>query len=177
MASSHRRLKSNVRSRKVRAREVFTLTLVTTQPSSRGIQPPVGGRLGDFLPQWVAISPSPFILSINVKGYGLKLMSLPQPRFLGTRLPSNLVTVRALSFLVGDLVNQGVVLVKVPIEEVGLGFYSHMFVVQKPSGSYWFILNLKSLHPFIRYQHFMMESIFSAKTLFHPFCFMASLDF
>lgn len=44
-----------------------------------------------------------------------------------------------------ELMGQNVVS-HIPQEGVGKGFYSHVFVVQKPSGKFKLILNLKPLN-------------------------------
>ncbi|CAJ0955193.1 unnamed protein product [Ranitomeya imitator] len=68
------------------------------------------------------------------------------------------------------------VLVKVPTEEQGTGFYSPLFLVKKPDGSYRTIINLKGLNVFLLVPSFKMESVKSAiKLLFHN-CFMVVLD-
>lgn len=54
------------------------------------------------------------------------------------------------------------------------GFYSHIFLVRKPSGKYWLILNLKILNKSIQYKHFWMDTIHSVTKLLFPGCFMVS---
>lgn len=73
-----------------------------------------------------AISPSPFVLHIIRQGYRLEFVSLPPRRFLVTRLPRDKVKAQALSLLVGDLVDQRV-LVQVPPGEVGRGLSKEPF--------------------------------------------------
>ncbi|XP_040215566.1 coiled-coil domain-containing protein 134 isoform X1 [Rana temporaria] len=68
------------------------------------------------------------------------------------------------------------VVVRVPTKEIGGGFYSHIFVVRKPSGKFRLILNLKPLNVSVRYKRFRMDSIYSVKALHPPNCFMASID-
>ncbi|CAJ0934768.1 unnamed protein product [Ranitomeya imitator] len=81
----------------------------------------------------------------------------------------------ALESEVRDLQKKGV-LVKVPTEEQGTGFYSPLFLVKKPDGSYRTIINLKGLNVFLLVPSFKMESVKSAiKLLFHN-CFMVVLD-
>lgn len=76
-----------------------------------------------------------------------------------TRLPRDKVKAQALSLLVGDLVDQRV-FVQVPLIKVGKGF-SRFFLVQKPMGKFYLILNLKQLNPFIKYKRFRrIESLF-----------------
>lgn len=75
----------------------------------------------------------------------------------------------------GEFIEQNVVN-SVPLEEVGKAFYSHVFMVQKPSGKFRLILNLKPLNLSVNYKRFRMDYIFSVKVLLPPNCYMASLD-
>lgn len=68
------------------------------------------------------------------------------------------------------------VLVRVPKSEEGRGFYSSLFLVKKPNGSFRTIINLKPLNRFIVKEKFKMESINSAISLLFQGCFMVSID-
>ena len=58
-----------------------------------------------------------------------------------------------------------------------LSYVSNVFPVLKRDGlSARVILNLKSLNPFIRYQHFRMDSLSSVLPLISQYCWFASLD-
>lgn len=135
----------------------------------------MGGRLGAFLPQWEEISSSQFNLRTIKEGYYLEFSSSPPNRFYTTRLPKNRGKARGLMSAITDLRKQGVI-IKVPREEKGQGFYSHIFGVQKPSGKVRPILNLKPLNLSITYKRFRMDSIYSVKALLPPSCYMVSLD-
>lgn len=50
------------------------------------------------------------------------------------------------------------------------------FVVQKPSGKYRLILNLKPLKQSVSYKRFRMESIFTVRALLPRNCYMAYID-
>ncbi|XP_040196642.1 uncharacterized protein LOC120929333 [Rana temporaria] len=68
------------------------------------------------------------------------------------------------------------VITPVPQQEEGLGCYSHVFLVRKPSGKFRLILNLKILNKSIRYKKFRMDSIYSVRKLLPSGCFLASID-
>lgn len=97
----------------------------------------MGGRLKKFLPQWEKISSDKFVLGVVDRGYTLEFSESPPSRFLITHLPKDKQKVKALPLLVGEWVDQGVsVPVPVSKEEEGKGFYSHVFLVLKPSCKY-----------------------------------------
>jgi len=56
------------------------------------------------------------------------------------------------------------------------GIYSPIFVANKKDGSYRMVLNLKSFNQHIEYQHFKMDSLWTAIRLMTPSCYMASVD-
>ena len=136
---------------------------------------PVGGRLSSFLPQWSQISTSPFVKNIISQGYKLEFSECPPSRFYITALPRDQEKASAMMNLLQDLIQQEVI-IQVPKQQEGRGFYSHIFLVKKPSGKYRLILNLKILNRSIRYKHFRMDTIYSITKLLSPGCFMASLD-
>jgi hypothetical protein len=55
-------------------------------------------------------------------------------------------------------------------------FTSPIFLVQKPNGSYRFILNLKKLNQYIDTEHFKLEDIRTACKLMTKDCYMATVD-
>lgn len=101
--------------------------------------------MGVLIPQWEVIS-SQFILRIVQQGYRLEFSSSPSNRFYITELPRSREKARGLLEAIGELMEQKVVSYG-PWEEAGKGFYSHVFVVQKPSGKFRLILNLQTLKP------------------------------
>lgn len=77
--------------------------------------------------------------------------------------------------LLQELMQQKVIS-QVPKDQEGKGFYSHIFMVKKPSGKFRLILNLKVLNRSIKYKKFRMDTIFSVRNLLTPKCHMASID-
>ncbi|CAJ0967008.1 unnamed protein product [Ranitomeya imitator] len=68
------------------------------------------------------------------------------------------------------------VLVEVPREEKGEGFYSPLFLIRKPDGSLRTIVNLRKLNRSVINYSFKMESVSSAIKMLFPDCFMAAID-
>ncbi|XP_077105630.1 uncharacterized protein LOC143764187 isoform X1 [Ranitomeya variabilis] len=58
----------------------------------------------------------------------------------------------------------------------GRGFYSPLFLISKPDGSFRTIINLKKLNSFIENYTFKMESIRSTIKLLFPNCMMGGID-
>lgn len=94
----------------------------------------MGGRLKGFLPQW-DITSNEFVLHIIRRSYALDFHIDPPSKFLVTKLPRDSEKARALPLLIGEMVDQDV-LMPVPVPEQGDGFYSHMFVIKKPPGKF-----------------------------------------
>ena len=57
------------------------------------------------------------------------------------------------------------------------GFVCSLFVILKKSGGIWPIVNLKPLNRFIRYEHFKMENLDSARFILRKRDWLAKLDF
>ncbi|XP_068096310.1 CCAAT/enhancer-binding protein gamma isoform X1 [Hyperolius riggenbachi] len=76
---------------------------------------------------------------------------------------------------VAKLISQKVVC-RVPPEQVNRGFYSHVFLAQKPSGDQRMILNLKKRNPFLKEKKFRMENIYSVRNVLMKGMFLASID-
>ena len=68
------------------------------------------------------------------------------------------------------------VIVPVPVDQVGQGFYSTFFLVQKKTGGYRPILNLRQLNKFDKRKRFKLDSIRTVKVLLQQGDFTTSLD-
>ncbi|XP_077148150.1 uncharacterized protein LOC143808879 [Ranitomeya variabilis] len=135
---------------------------------------PVGGRLSFFSSQWLTITSNPWATSLISTGLKLKFARVPPDSFLLTSLRSQSQQ-EALEQEIINLLSKGV-LVEVPFHQKGRGFYSPLFLIPKPDGSFRTIINLKRLNVFLENQTFKMESIRSTIKLLFPHCFMAVLD-
>lgn len=56
-------------------------------------------------------------------------------------------------------------------------FTLNIFPTPKKDGTCRVILNLKELNPFVRYEHFKLDSITDVINLIHPMCFFVTIDF
>ncbi|XP_073525244.1 uncharacterized protein [Phyllobates terribilis] len=136
--------------------------------------PQVGGRLSHFLPAWKKISSNSWILGIIRRGLTLEFKSRPK-NTVKISAPRGLVEQIALQQEVLSLLRKGV-LVETPAPEQGRGFYSTLFLIKKPDGSFRTIANLKRLNDHLIYRPFKMETIKSAIKMLFPDCFMCVLD-
>ncbi|XP_073414148.1 hsc70-interacting protein isoform X1 [Dendrobates tinctorius] len=68
------------------------------------------------------------------------------------------------------------VLQEVPLQDMGRGFYSPLFLVTKPDGTFRTIINLRKLNKYVKNQSFKMESIKSTTKVLFPTCYMTVLD-
>ncbi|XP_073444579.1 uncharacterized protein [Dendrobates tinctorius] len=136
--------------------------------------PPVGGRLRFFYPKWEQISSNPWILGIIKEGMKIEFLQYPYDFFILTRLNS-IAQEKALEEEIRSLLSKGV-LVEVPEGQEGRGFYSPLFLISKPDGTFRTIINLKKLNTFIKNYKFKMESIRSTIKLLFPNCVMAGID-
>ena len=71
------------------------------------------------------------------------------------------------------LLDKGVI---VPTQHESGEYISPIFVANKKDGSYRMILNLKRLNQHVEYQHFKMDSVWTAIRLITQNCYMASID-
>ncbi|XP_069612747.1 uncharacterized protein [Ranitomeya imitator] len=134
----------------------------------------VGGRLKFFTPQWENITTSSWILNIIRDGIKLQFSRFPHESYIITSLSSP-IQQEALESEIQTLLSKGV-LVQVPEGQEGRGFYSPLFLISKPDGSFRTILNLKKLNSFIKNDTFKMESIKSTIKLLFPNCMMGGID-
>ncbi|XP_069827928.1 uncharacterized protein [Dendropsophus ebraccatus] len=142
-------------------------------PSNTGIR--VGGRLKFFAQEWKKICGSSWVLRYIQEGVDFDFISRPPTRFVITKSQMGEVGAKTLEKEVISLIDKDV-LVPVPHGEIEQGFYSTLFLVQKPDLSFRVIINLKPLNRFLKYQRFKMESIKSTINLLQKNCFMASID-
>ncbi|XP_073440456.1 uncharacterized protein [Dendrobates tinctorius] len=140
----------------------------------KSLDPPVGGRLKFFVTKWEQITLSPWILNIIKEGIKIEFLQIPYEFFVITRLNSS-VQQKALEDEIRVLLAKKV-LVDVPEEQEGRGFYSPLFLVSKPDGTFRTIINLKKLNSFIKNYNFKMESIRSTIKLLFPNCVRAGID-
>ena len=151
-----------------------------SQPPSRpyeGAPPPtmVGGRLRLFAEVWEASIPDCWVRSSVATGYKLEFSEFPPPHYQESRVPVEPTKKAALMAALNHLLYQGVI-VEVPAQEQGLGFYSNLFIIPKPNGDVRPILDLKGLNAYLKVRSFRMESVRSAAAALQKNDFLASID-
>ncbi|XP_069616023.1 uncharacterized protein [Ranitomeya imitator] len=156
-------------------KETCLINVHSSQPTnSSNYIPPVGGRLKQFRQQWEEITINTWAIKLISSGLTLDFIRTPPDSFLLTTLRSR-PQQEALETEVKTLLRKQV-LVEVPSSQRGRGFYSPLFLINKPDGSFRTIINLRKLNSFIRPKTFKMESIRSAIKNLFPNCYMVVLD-
>ncbi len=135
--------------------------------------PPVGGRLCQFAQVWRSISSDPFILNMVSMGISLDFLSLPSQSNCHTNCKMSSEMERACDVENSELIVKRAIF---PIPESSGKFFSSIFLVPKKIGGYRPIINLKNLNSHIRFEHFKMEDMDSARHLIRPGDWMVKLD-
>ena len=131
------------------------------------------GGIGAQVEEWCKITSDPSILDI-VQGCRFVFDQAPVQIHPPPVLRFSLEEHSALTSLIQDFCRQGVI---VPTFHEEGEFISNVFLrPKKTPGKYRLILNLKPLTPFIKYEHFKMDTIHTCIDLMTMQCFMASLD-
>ena len=121
----------------------------------------VGGQISQYLPKWISITSDPTILQI-VQGDKIEFLGQPPTQ---NACPSNHIA-REHALEIDNEIN-GLIKKQVIREcnHVHSEFLSPIFSVPKKDGKVRLILNLKNLNQHIPYEHFKIDSIFSALEL------------
>ena len=127
--------------------------------NNEGVLPPqitpVGGRLSNFVEGWKRITNDPYVLSIVAKGYRLRFTSPPLLR----QTPWEIRYPKGPEKILGMREQITLMLQKNVITEVppnSPGFYSNVFLVQKASGGWRPVIDLKNLNAHIHAPHLHM---------------------
>ncbi|XP_069589857.1 uncharacterized protein [Ranitomeya imitator] len=170
--------KTETGNHQTRKRKVRTLMLQHLPQEEEGIivnnDLPVGGRLNYFYAQWAKITSSNWVLGIINSGLKLEFRERPSEFYILTA-PDSLDQQKALEKEV-QMLRRKKVIVEVPKHQQGKGFYSPLFLISKPDGSFRTIINLRRLNKHLEYHAFKMESIKTATNLLFPRCYMTVLD-
>ncbi|XP_045034660.1 uncharacterized protein LOC116925902 [Daphnia magna] len=133
----------------------------------------VGARLIAFAGRWKGITDDRWILESVAHGVKLDFVSSPTQ----DKIPSPVIMSREMIAVgdkeVGDLVRKRAVR---EITDGSGGFVCSLFLIPKKSGGFRPIVNLKPLNQFIRYEHFKMENLESARFLLRKGDWMVKLD-
>ena len=130
-----------------------------------------GGCISSFLPSWENLTNDPEILQM-VSGLHIEFKETPfqMERFPTNALLKNQVVVDE---EIESLIKKKVI--KLDSKEQG-DFISPIFLRPKKDGTFRMVLNLKTLNTFVKYQHFKMDTVWTAINMMKPNCFMASID-
>lgn len=107
------------------------------------------------------------VLRVSILNFPHSLQRTWAPN--GKNLTSSLI----IEAEIQKLLDKGVI---VPTQHEGGEYISPICVANKKDGSYRMILNLKSFNQHVEYQHFKMDSVWTAIRLMTPNCYMASVD-
>ena len=109
----------------------------------------------------------------TVIGYNIEFTSTPVQKFL-PGLPKWSETQKELiSSEVENLLEKGAIVKVYPVQGQ---FISNLFLVQKKTGGFRPVINLRRLNEFVKYFHFKMETIETVKSLIQQGDFLCSLD-
>ena len=131
------------------------------------------GSLSRYVKQWERITSNSLVLKIVKEGYKIQLVSsidLPSPIISNPRDP---VKLRALTGEIEKHLENGVIS---PIEFSANQYVSRVFTVQKPSGDFRMIIDLKNLNNFVNKIHFRMENKETIQNLLAKNDYMVSID-
>ena len=136
---------------------------------------PVGGRLTNFVNNWLKIYSSQWTIDVLRWGYRIEFASLPplSSTPISFPPPANLARREAVSEQAKQLLSKGVIELvnwKTP------GFYSRFFVVPKPEGKWRSILDLSALNVYVQKESFKMETAEHIRALLQEGEWLASLD-
>lgn len=148
-------------------------------PSDGPISPPldslIGGRLALFANQWDASISDSWVRNTIRFGLSLEFRSSPPQFFICCPMSHNRIKRAQV-----DLAIQHLLAIKaiqaVPRAQHSQGFYSRLFLVQKSSGGWRAILDLKSLNRHIVYRRFKMQSLHTILLCIRQGDFLATID-
>ena len=130
------------------------------------------GRIAQYLDAWEKIT-SDSEIQTTVSGEMIPFTSIPvqttfpfQPAWKGSK--NQFIDNEILS-----LINKEAIIRSA--HEHG-EFISPIFLCDKCDGSFRMILNLKALNQYVEYNHFKMETIWTAVSMMKPGCYMATID-
>ena len=131
-----------------------------------------GGQLARFLDKWKEITSDSEVINC-VKGQYIEFSTQPTKSLGPKRKTFNISDSLVIEAEIQKLLDKGVI---APTQHESGKYISPIFVTKKKDGSYRMILNLKCFNQHVEYQHFKMDSVWTAIRLITPNCYMASID-
>lgn len=132
----------------------------------------MAGRLAHFLARWRAITIDRAILQ-TIAGYRLPFRSHPPRQEVEPLITMSAGEQERCSREIARLEERGAI---EPVVDCRGQFLSPFFLIEKPSGGWRFILNLKRLNEFISAPHFKLEDWKTVIRLISPDDFLVSID-
>ena len=133
----------------------------------------VGGCLAPHWRRWQVIAAESWVVTVLRDGYRVPFLDSPPPL---SRTPVSFPTYRAGSPRAQEV--EGM-LAKGALEiaqDLGPGFYSRLFLVEKASGGWRPVISLSHLNEFVQLTQFKMETVASVLLSVREGDFLASLD-
>ena len=132
----------------------------------------VGGRLHKFAHEWSTITNDIVILRYI---YGITLNFTGDPNTIPSRVVRlrNPTEAQALTEEIQKLLDKRVIKKCHPVPDQVL---SSVFLVKKPNNSFRTIFNMKLLNTLIKYEHFKMDTLETAKAMLRKNWYLASVD-
>ena len=140
-----------------------------------------GERLKPFAPVWARLRASPEIVQMVKYGHKIEFLPGPKPKLgkpdwsMATKLPrQQMVVIRK---EITELVRKNAMRVLSRKEATRRpGFYSRMFCVEKSSGGWRPVINLKPLNQFVSKKSFKLETLRNVRAALQPGMWATTID-
>lgn len=117
-----------------------------------------GGQLAHFLDKWKQLTSDSEVLNC-VKGQFIEFSTQPTKNLGPKRKTFSISDSLVIEAEIQKLLDKGVI---VPTQHESGEYVSPIFVANKKDGSYRMILNLKNFNQHVEYQHFKMDTVWTA---------------
>lgn len=134
----------------------------------------VGARILDFTGNWSKITDDVWMLDCVTNGVKFDFLEHPKQFRRSSPVPMSADMLKVCDLEVKELLKKRAV-----VEVTGTnsdGFVCALFVIPKKAGGFRPIVNLKPLNKFIKYEHFKMENLYSARYILREGYWMVKLD-
>jgi len=151
----------------------LSLEVSASTPLPEASRPKVGARLSLFSSTWHSVTSDPWVLDVVYNGLSLDFLSFPSQAVVPPDIPMTSAMTDICDKAVADMLEKGAI---VP-SGGGPGFFSRLFAVPKSAPGTWRpIIDLRPVNECIRYEHFKMEGLVTARQLIEPGDWMAKVD-
>ena len=129
------------------------------------------GCISSCLETWQCLTNDPEILQM-VSGMHIEFANAP----FQVKVVQSTISSKNIEFVDKEISSLLTKKVIVPCHKSHDDFVSPIFLRAKKDGSFRMVLNLKSFNKFVKYNHFKMDTIYTAINMMKPHCYMASVD-